>query len=601
MANQPEIVQYDAGVYQIETVDAVDGGVGSVTNRPLLSLSNRTAWLKKHVDDIESGTYLVDAYAPKASPALTGIPTAPTQAAGDNSTKLATTAFVQRATNGFVAVNVSGSANIVLNQQQYGCAMIFLTGALTGNISIIFPAASGVWMIYNSSTGNFSITCKTASGAGTVVSSGASSLIFCDGSNVGLQQTDFISPVLTGTPTAPTAAQGTDSNQIATMSAILQALAAVGFRDSGTPVVGDLNTVVKTSIVGMSSGTINGPAGYGSGSMVITAAFSVSTCIQLAMSRPSDAMHYRRFISGSWTPWKSLAFEDSPSLTGIPTAPTAAAATNNTQIATTAFVQAQKASPAFTGTPTAPTAPQFATGQQIVNAEALKAFGVQFSTVRGIDLSVANISLTVADVGSLIVFTGSGGGRLTLPKANTVPAGGAITIRANNTSVSTNVVAAASGDILTGALQTTAPAGTLRSGDSVTVVSDGVSSWHITADATFNFATQAVARWFGMNQSVSDNGYQKLPGDSGIILQWGSAPSTATSSVVTFPTAFPSKCLYIGTHDQGPTGQASLSMFQAAGISRTGFTAVNIGTLSRGVTTFNAVTAAGRPWFAIGV
>jgi hypothetical protein len=36
-------------------------------------------------------------YAPLASPALTGTPTAPTQTAGDSSTKLATTAFVQAA------------------------------------------------------------------------------------------------------------------------------------------------------------------------------------------------------------------------------------------------------------------------------------------------------------------------------------------------------------------------------------------------------------------------------------------------------------------------------------------------------------------------
>ena len=49
----------------------------------------------------------------------------------------------------------------------------------------------------------------------------------------------------------------------------------------------------------------------------------------------------------------------SPTFTGIPAAPTAAAGTNTTQIATTEFVKsavdAAKVSPAFTGTPTAPT------------------------------------------------------------------------------------------------------------------------------------------------------------------------------------------------------------------------------------------------------
>jgi hypothetical protein len=49
----------------------------------------------------------------------------------------------------------------------------------------------------------------------------------------------------------------------------------------------------------------------------------------------------------------------SPTLTGVPAAPTAAGGTNTTQIATTAFVAtsfAPLASPALTGTPTAPTA-----------------------------------------------------------------------------------------------------------------------------------------------------------------------------------------------------------------------------------------------------
>ena len=52
----------------------------------------------------------------------------------------------------------------------------------------------------------------------------------------------------------------------------------------------------------------------------------------------------------------SKADTNSPALTGTPTAPTASAATNTTQIASTAFVQDQKASPVFSGTPTAPTA-----------------------------------------------------------------------------------------------------------------------------------------------------------------------------------------------------------------------------------------------------
>jgi len=69
-----------------------------------------------------------------------------------------------------------------------------------------------------------------------------------------------------------------------------------------------------------------------------------------------------RMYMASDLAWVSLAPEASPALTGTPTAPTAVKATNDTTIATTAFVKdvvsdyAPLASPALTGNPTAPTA-----------------------------------------------------------------------------------------------------------------------------------------------------------------------------------------------------------------------------------------------------
>lgn len=59
----------------------------------------------------------------------------------------------------------------------------------------------------------------------------------------------------------------------------------------------------------------------------------------------------------------------SPEFTGTPTAPTATTLTNTTQIATTAFVQNNKVSPAFTGTPTAPTATVSTNSTQIATTE----------------------------------------------------------------------------------------------------------------------------------------------------------------------------------------------------------------------------------------
>lgn len=54
MANQPEVSVFDAGVYQLETTDVVEGGVGGVDNKPLLNLANRTRWLKDNLTTLNA-------------------------------------------------------------------------------------------------------------------------------------------------------------------------------------------------------------------------------------------------------------------------------------------------------------------------------------------------------------------------------------------------------------------------------------------------------------------------------------------------------------------------------------------------------------------
>jgi microcystin-dependent protein len=52
MANLSEIVQWEAGIYQLERTDPVDAGVGGagVSNLQAKLLANRTAWLKRQVE-----------------------------------------------------------------------------------------------------------------------------------------------------------------------------------------------------------------------------------------------------------------------------------------------------------------------------------------------------------------------------------------------------------------------------------------------------------------------------------------------------------------------------------------------------------------------
>lgn len=119
--------------------------------------------------------------APLASPALTGNPTAPTQTAGNNSTRIATTAFVQTA--------ISGKAD-------------------AGDIPSAYTSTPSM-----DGTGS--------AGTGTA---------YARGNHVHPTDTTrapISSPNFTGTPTAPTAAAGTDTTQVATTAFVKTAVDAV--------------------------------------------------------------------------------------------------------------------------------------------------------------------------------------------------------------------------------------------------------------------------------------------------------------------------------------------------------------------------------------
>ncbi|MGU5527531.1 gp53-like domain-containing protein [Aeromonas caviae] len=56
MANLSETPNYDSGIYQIETTDPVLGGPTGIANAQAKSLANRTAFLKRQIDQLNSGT-----------------------------------------------------------------------------------------------------------------------------------------------------------------------------------------------------------------------------------------------------------------------------------------------------------------------------------------------------------------------------------------------------------------------------------------------------------------------------------------------------------------------------------------------------------------
>lgn len=85
-------------------------------------------------------------------------------------------------TTGVAAVTMT-SANVTLTPAQYGKPTIVITGALTGNLNLIFPNITGQWDVINSTTGGYTIAAKTAAGIGSVLSNNVDR-IFGDGTDI---------------------------------------------------------------------------------------------------------------------------------------------------------------------------------------------------------------------------------------------------------------------------------------------------------------------------------------------------------------------------------------------------------------------------------
>ncbi|ECC9376328.1 phage tail protein [Salmonella enterica] len=187
---------------------------------------------------------LVDTKAPLDSPHLSGTPTSPTPEPGTNNTQIANAAFV------YAAINA-------------------LINGAPGTMDTLKEIAAAI-----NNDPKFSETINNALAL----------------------KAPLASPAFTGTPTAPTASQGANSTQIANTAFVKAAITTL---INGAPSTLDTLKEIAAAIN-------NDPN------------FSTTINNALALKAP-------------------LA---SPALTGVPTAPTAAQGTNNTQIATTAYVRA---------------------------------------------------------------------------------------------------------------------------------------------------------------------------------------------------------------------------------------------------------------------
>lgn len=391
----------------------------------------------------------------------------------------------------YVSISLTGEASpYTLAGTNLNRIAYQFSGVLTANMQIIVPNTIQQYWIRNTTTGSYTLTVKTAAGTGVSVVQNGAAIMYCDGTNVVEADTNNLSSPIaisqggTGATTAGTALVnlGGTSLGIGVFTAVNAAVARASLGAAASGANADITSLsgLTTPISVLQGGT--GQTSYTNGQLLIgnttgntlvkstlTAGTGISITngtgsITIAGTGP-DTFPGVGIAYSTGTAWgtsygtsgsgTTIALTASPALTGTPTAPTATAGTNTTQIATTAFVIGTAFSAALPG--------------QAGNAG-------KFVTTDGTTASWSFVPLTSGVSGILPVANG-GTGAATLT-ANNVLLG-------NGTSAVQEVAPGSNGNILTSngttwVSTTPGPSGATLSNDTTT----NATRFPIFADAT---------------------------------------------------------------------------------------------------------------------
>lgn len=93
--------------------------------------------------------------------------------------------IIDKALGGVTNLSLT-NANVTLTDSQAQALRIVLTGSLSANITIFFPAVGGEWLVYNNTTGAYTVTFKTVAvgSVGVETPQGYRSAIGADGTDV---------------------------------------------------------------------------------------------------------------------------------------------------------------------------------------------------------------------------------------------------------------------------------------------------------------------------------------------------------------------------------------------------------------------------------
>jgi len=264
----------------------------------------------------------------------------------------------------YAEINILNGATLTTTELNY---VDGVTSAIQTQIDTKAPIASPTF------TGTVSGITSTMVGLGNVDNTSDANKPVSTATQTALDlKAPLASAVLTGTPTAPTATAGTNNTQIATTA---YADAAVAALVDGAPAL--LNTLNElafainddasfattlTTSVGLKAnidsptftGTVTLPSGTVTSGMILDGTIATADIADSAITSAkiadgtivdadinASAAIAQSKVADLTTDLAAKAPLASPALTGTPTAPTAAANTNTTQVATTAFAKAE--------------------------------------------------------------------------------------------------------------------------------------------------------------------------------------------------------------------------------------------------------------------
>ena len=325
--------------------------------------------------------------APLASPALTGVPTAPTAAANTNTTQVATTAYVQTEVTDLIggapgtldtlnelaaAINDDASYASTLttalatktaktSNQSLSTAANAMT--ISGNTITLARGDSTTDTVtvpeYDSTDIDAAVSLNTAketnvtTNLSTTTTSTTNTVVSSDGTNA------ILPAATTSVAGMQTAADKTKLDGIealADVTDVTNVTAAGALMDSEVTNLAAVKAFATTDYATAAQGTTANAAlpkagGAMTGAITTTSTFDgrdvatdgtkLDTIATSANNYSHPANHAISVTTGLQAALDSKAPLASPALTGAPTAPTAAANTNTTQVATTAYVQTE--------------------------------------------------------------------------------------------------------------------------------------------------------------------------------------------------------------------------------------------------------------------